>query len=253
MAIKYRPANVYGNRVIAGMNYPGYGGQPVTVNYGYVPPAPVYPLQNNLYYGPGVPVAQRWYGTNPNTSTVYAGYGVQQGGQQVRTLPPQQPARTTQTAKQQVAQQPSQQVTQQSTSQPSNQLPEPYVVTPLPYNQLPNYSAVDSYYQSLPPMEVPESEEEYQARMSKTALQRNANQFANDMSPQNTSAIQRNINQFADSMLPDTSNAVPSLDTTPSDSWIEEWSREFFRIHGRRPNIAEAIQEALRRGAPIQE
>lgn len=79
---RYRPANVYGNRVIAGMqhsNGPRYSGTQVRTTGGnyqqQLPAGAAYPLQNNLYYGPGAPVAQRWYGTNPNVSTVYGGYG----------------------------------------------------------------------------------------------------------------------------------------------------------------------------------
>ena len=79
---RYRPANVYGNRVIAGMQHPNgprYGGTQVrTMGGNYqqqLPAGAPYPLSNNLYYGPGAPVAQRWYGSNPNVSTVYGDYG----------------------------------------------------------------------------------------------------------------------------------------------------------------------------------
>lgn len=106
---RYRPANVYGNRVVAGMQhqgaprYSGNGYAPRTVGYGVESmygAAPAYPLQNNIYYGPGAPVAQRWYGSNPNVSTVYGGYGYNAPqNQAVQTVGGRQPVNITQTAK----------------------------------------------------------------------------------------------------------------------------------------------------------
>ena len=63
----------------SGSAYGGNGYAPRRVGYGtesmYSSAPASYPLRQNLYYGPGAPVAQQWYGSDPNTSTVYAGRG----------------------------------------------------------------------------------------------------------------------------------------------------------------------------------